>query len=553
MLIGWWMALLLVALYIPWGWLVSTVLDKDARYFNLNHQRWNSIQMAAGALGIVAFLLIPIPGVNVVGALIILLSPILVYWKIRNDSVPEVHRFKLSGMGFKDRMEARKRAKASRGALIEFIDAKGRRREAPTKDDALFPVHMAAEDLIVPARTGHASRVEILVTPKGSAITQTVDGIAYKREPLPPDQALAVVDYFKELAGLDIKDRRRRQTADFEMTSPAGRCQLHITTAGSSNGLVTRIDFDLSKQLSIPYDHLGLLQSQMEALRSMTDPHDRHGIVLIGAPKGQGLTTSAYGILNRHDAYTANIKTLEREILLWLDGVDQVRWDPNNPNVDYATNLQSILRRDPDIVMTDILQDAESGRVVSEPGMQGPLIYIQQRQANIVDQIREWVKAAGDVKRATKSLRAVINQRLLRKLCPNCRQGYQPTPEQVRKLNLPAGKVHQLYRAGGKVQEKNRIENCPVCGGTGYLGQTGIFEVMVLDDEGRKILAGGDLKAALAHARRNKMIYLQEAALAKVVSGETSIEEVLRVTAPPKTADPGKPRSESTQPQPASP
>jgi type II secretory ATPase GspE/PulE/Tfp pilus assembly ATPase PilB-like protein len=399
---------------------------------------------------------------------------------------------------------------------------------------------MAAEDLLVPAQQAHASRVEILVTPKGSAISQTVDGIAYKREPLAPDTALAVVDYFKSLAGLDVKDRRRRQMAEFDLVAPTGRVRIHLTTAGSSTGLLTRVDFDLAKQLSKAYDSLGLLQSQMEGLRSMTDPHDRHGVVLVGAPKGQGLTTSAYGLLNRHDAYTANIKTLEREILLWIDGVDQVRWDSSNPDVDYPTNLQSILRRDPDIVLTDVLQDSESGRIIAEPGLKGPLVYVQQRHGNIVDQVREWVKLTGDVKRAAKSLRAVMNQRLIRKLCPNCKQAYKPTPEQVRKLNLPAGKVQQLFRAGGKVQEKNRIENCPVCAGSGYLGQTGIFEVMILDDEGRKLLAGGDMKAVLAHARRNKMIYLQEAALAKVVSGETSIEEVLRVTAPPKQPKPAE-------------
>jgi type II secretory ATPase GspE/PulE/Tfp pilus assembly ATPase PilB-like protein len=146
------------------------------------------------------------------------------------------------------------------------------------------------------------------------------------------------------------------------------------------------------------------------------------------------------------------------------------------------------------------------------------------------------VKIVGDLKSATRPLRAVVNQRLLRKLCPNCRQAYQPSAEQLKKLSLPAKNVTELFRPGGKVQVKNKIENCPVCGGTGYLGQTGIFEVFVTDSESRKHLEAGDLKAALNHARRNKMIYLQEAALSKVASGETTIEEVVRVTTPPKSS-----------------
>lgn len=533
-LVGWYMALIMVVAYAAWGWLVSAVLDKDARYFNINQRLWNSIHLGCGVAGVLAFVLVPVPGINALVAVVVLLAPILVYWKIRNQQVPEAQRYRLSGAGFKEKLEARKRSRAARSALLQFTDANGRKRDAPSKDNPMFPVHMLAEDLIVPALEARASRVEMLVTQKGTAVTQTIDGITYKRDPLPADQALAVVDYLKDLAGLDVSDRRRRQTGDFYMTGPSGRTGLHMTTAGSSNGLVLRLQFDLSKRLSKPFDGLGLLPSQMEALQALDESHDRHGIVLIGAPKGQGLTTTTYGVLSRHDAYTANIKTLEREVLLELDGVDQVVWDPTNPNVDYATNLQSMLRRDPDIVMTDVLQESESAAIAAEPGMEGPLIYIQQRQGNIIDQIREWVKLVGNVKKASKPLRIVMNQRLIRTLCPNCRQAYQPTQEQIRKLNLPAAKVSQLYRAGGKVQEKNRVENCPVCGGSGYLGQTGIYEVMTIDDGARKALLGGDLKAALAHARRNKMIYLQEAALSKVVSGETSIEEVLRVTAPAK-------------------
>jgi type II secretory ATPase GspE/PulE/Tfp pilus assembly ATPase PilB-like protein len=176
--------------------------------------------------------------------------------------------------------------------------------------------------------------------------------------------------------------------------------------------------------------------------------------------------------------------------------------------------------------------------------MKGPLIYLGQQLPGVGEMIRDWVRLVGDVKSAVRSLRAVTNQRVMRSLCPNCRQPYQPSAEQLRKLNLPADKVRQLYRAGGKVQVKNKIEECPVCRGSGYLGQTAAFEVFDVDDDSRKLLGAGDLKGAIAHARRHKMIYLQEAALAKVVSGETTLEEVARATAAPQ-------KSESAQPAPS--
>jgi general secretion pathway protein E len=309
-----------------------------------------------------------------------------------------------------------------------------------------------------------------------------------------------------------------------------------IVTAGSSNGMELRLIFDRANRVLKPIDGLGLLPSQLEAVRAFEEPHERHGIFLFGAPVGHGLTTTGYALLGRHDAYTSNVKTLETEIKGELDGVDHVQYDASNPDVDYPTSLQSILRRDPDIVLISELNEAQIAAIACEPGMEGPMIYVPQRQTTINEQIRQWAKLVGDVKTAVKSLRVVMNQRLVRQVCPNCRQAYQPTAEQLRKMNLPPDKVEQLFQASGKIQVKNKIEDCPVCGGTGYFAQIGIFQVMIVTDAIRRLLMAGDLKGALAEARRDKMLFQQESALRRVVEGATTIDEVARVTAPPRTA-----------------
>jgi hypothetical protein len=182
-------------------------------------------------------------------------------------------------------------------------------------------------------------------------------------------------------------------------------------------------------------------------------------------------------------------------------------------------------------VLISELSESETAKTAAVPGMEGPLIYIPQRLPTVNDQIRHWAKHVGDLKTAVKSLRIVMNQRLVRQVCPNCRQPFEPSAEQLRKMNLPSGKVKQLYQASGKIQLKNKIDTCPVCGGTGYFAQVGVFQVMVVTDAIRRLLLGGDLKGALAESRRDKMMYLQEAAVRKVVDGETTIEEVGRVTA----------------------
>jgi general secretion pathway protein E len=428
-----------------------------------------------------------------------------------------------------------KSARSSK-ASVYFVDAAGTEHYGPAKDDPRQSAHMALEDVIVPALESRASQVDFAVGQRGAALTMTIDGVRYKRDAPEADTAVPMVDYLKEIAGLNVEDRRRRQSTNMKLSGPTGKSEMTIVTAGSSNGMELRLIFDRANRVLKPIDGLGLLPSQLEAVRAFEEPHERHGIFLFGAPVGHGLTTTGYALLGRHDAYTSNVKTLETEIKGELDGVDHVQYDASNPDVDYPTSLQSILRRDPDIVLISELNEAQIAAIACEPGMEGPMIYVPQRQTTINEQIRQWAKLVGDVKTAVKSLRVVMNQRLVRQVCPNCRQAYQPTAEQLRKMNLPPDKVEQLFQASGKIQVKNKIEDCPVCGGTGYFAQIGIFQIMIVTDAIRRLLMAGDLKGALAEARRDKMLFQQESALRRVVEGATTIDEVARVTAPPRTA-----------------
>lgn len=546
-LLSWWKALLILPPFVAWAWLVSAQLDKDARYYHLNYHLWNGIHLGAGVAALAAMLFVPIFWIGWPLGILILVGPVLLYWKMRNQQVPEGKQFHLTSLNLAAAVASRRQSKAAKSAVIQFTDAAGSTRIPPAKDEPLFPVHMLAEDLIGPAISARASRLELVVGTNGGSVSQIIDGVRYKRETVPTDISLRLIDYLKEICGLDVSDRRRRQAGKCQVRGPAGHTEIDLVTKGSSTGQVVTLDFDRASRLDKPFDALGLLLPQLEALRVFEQPHERHGVILIGAPPGHGLTTTAYSMLSRHDAYTTNVKSLEREIMVQLMGVDQVEWDSANPDIDYATQLQSILRRDPDIVLVAELRDSETAQKAAEPGMQGPLIYVQQQLGSVEEQIRDWVKRVGDLKEATKGLRAVMNQRLLRRVCQNCRQPYTPSAEQLKKLNIPAKRVQQLYRAGGKVQVKNKIENCPICNGTGYFGQTAAFQVMIIDNETRKLLAAGDLQGARAHARRNNMMWLQEAALAKVVSGDTTLEEVVRVTSPqtPGAASPAPPQPAS--------
>jgi type II secretory ATPase GspE/PulE/Tfp pilus assembly ATPase PilB-like protein len=531
-LISFYKPLLMFLTFLPWLWLISSKLDKDARYYHLNHQLYNAIYMGTALAALAAMLLVPIFWVGWPLGALILFAPIYAYWQIRNREVPESERFVLTGESIAERLSKARQKRAAKAASLEFKAPGGKWQTAPPRSEPGFAIHMLAEDLLMPALAARATQVDLAVGPQSNVVAQTVDGVRYKLEPIAGTSALAVLDYLKSLAGLDVEDRRRRQTATIRIRGTVDENTLSMITAGSSKGQELRLYFDRSKQLNKPIDGLGLLPAQLESLRPFEEIDQRYGVVLFAAPPGNGLTTTGYSLIGRHDAYTSNIKTLEHEILTVLDGVDQVQWDPSNPDVDYATNLQSILRRDPDVVLVSHQMDAETARTVAEPGLKGPLLYVPQRASSVAEQLQQWAKIVGNVKTAMHGLRAVINQRLARTVCPNCRQAFTPSPEQLQKLGLPQDKVGQLYQASGKILIKRKIETCPVCGGTGFFGQTGVFQTMVIGDDTRRMIMSGDLKAAMAEARRNKMIYLQEAALRKVVDGDTTIEEVVRVMAP---------------------
>jgi len=142
---------LMILPFIPWAWLISSKLDKDARYFHLNVTMWNSIHLAAGAAAFAAMLFTPIFWIGWPIGLLLLATPVFVYWQYRNGQVPEAQKFQLSGETFSSKVEARRQAKAARDAVIQFITADGEPQDVPLKDDPTFPIHMQVEDLIGPA------------------------------------------------------------------------------------------------------------------------------------------------------------------------------------------------------------------------------------------------------------------------------------------------------------------------------------------------------------------------------------------------------------------
>ena len=147
-----------------------------------------------------------------------------------------------------------------------------------------------------------------------------------------------------------------------------------------------------SQQVRIPYDGLGLLEQQRAILDPLIPGHNRHGIVLISAPPGQGLTTTGYALLSCHDSYTSNVRSLERETETLLEGAVQQVWDPSNPQVDYARTLQSMLRRDPDVILVTDMEDTDTAKIAADSGANGPLLYLSMNAKGTVEMFNKWLQ-----------------------------------------------------------------------------------------------------------------------------------------------------------------
>jgi type II secretory ATPase GspE/PulE/Tfp pilus assembly ATPase PilB-like protein len=543
--------ILLVATFVVYMRYVAR-FEADARMYTLPVLPWNFAFVGAAVVALAAAVLIPIFFIGLPVAILILGGAMYAYWKFRDARVPEGRQFRFGGDKLAKAMAARRQAAADRAASVIFTRAGGGKEPVPQKEDPALGIYLALERVVVEPMLARASRVDLVSSQQGVAVSMLVDGVRTKREALPPDVGNAVIDLVKRIAGLDVNDRRRRQTGACSVAGETGQSALTVTSIGSSGGQTVRVDFDRESRLGKSIDTLGLAQSQLEALRALEDPGKRVGIVLVSTPPGQGLTTLGFSLIARHDAYTSNIKTLERELVYRVEGVEHKAFAPEPGIEDYATALTKILRRDPDVVLAADISEPGSAKAATLMGLERPLVYVMMPAESMAQSVAGWMQAVGDAKLATRGLSGIVHQRLIRQLCPNCKSPFTPTPEQAKKLGIPSGKQVELFRPSGKIQVKNRIEDCPVCQGSAYFGQIGIFEVMPIDAEGRKYLAENDFRSAYARAVRDfKMIQLQEAALLKVREGLTSLEEVQRVFAPKQAATAARPGPAGAPPLPS--
>ncbi len=271
----------------------------------------------------------------------------------------------------------------------------------------------------------------------------------------------------------------------------------------------------------------------------------KEGIVLVTGPKLSGVSSTFYSIIREHDAYTNSIYTFEKEVTSSLPSVTQEVFKlSDTASTSYPKKLQQLFRMGPDVLGVAECADPDTAKVICAAAKEGGrVVYVIIQADSVLQALGRWLKLVGDRKTAMANLSGILNQRLLRKLCDECKQGYTPNQDILKKFNLPADKAKVLYRPGKVVYDKRGKEStCPECYGTGFVGRTGVFEMIMFSDELKNVvLKSKTLPDMGKQFRRAKMAYLQEQALRKVMGGITAINEMVRVLTPATKKKPAKP------------
>lgn len=537
-LVSWWKPLLILLPFIGWAWMLSTIFDKHAKRFFLGQEKWNAIHMIFGVVALAFAILQPVGGfaglaVGFVGTLAILAIDIGIFVVVANKDhrIPEASKLTLDFSEMSQRRDDKKEAKKLGASELTIVGANKMKVMPPDKESTAFAVRIASEEIIINGQNAHASQIDIIPANENTyAASMLVDGVRQAGEPIAKADAIQIIDFWKKCAGLDLQDRRRKLSGEVSISSDSiSAMTAKLVSSGSKNGMVLSLIFNPSDAVRRSPENLGLLDKQLKELQSWAD--ENVGVVLLAAPSDNGRTTTLYSMLQLHDAYTSNIQTIEYEVEDAIEGVKQIVFDASGDGPDFATLVRSTLRRDPDIVGICELPDMETGQNIANSDLDRSRVYLSLKTDNAIAAIQLYVRAVGDPKLAAKGLRGVVSEKLIRMLCGNCKVGYQPTPEMLKKLGLPEDKIKQLNKKGGQVLIRNKPEVCPVCNGVGYSGQTGCFGVFPIEDEERKFIAAQDWNGLKTAMRKRSLPTVQQVALRKAVEGLTSLEEVSRVTA----------------------
>jgi len=390
--------------------------------------------------------------------------------------------------------------------------------EEVEREDA--PIVKLVNVILSEAVRARAADVHIEPQERDIRIRYRIDGVLHDIMRSPKSAQLGMITRLKILANLDIAEKRLPQDGRFSLVVDNRPVDFRIATLPTIHGEKVVLRILEKESIMIPLESLGFLPESLETFKkSLMKPY---GAIFVTGPTGSGKTTTLYAALNVVNSVEKNIITVEDPVEYRLAGCNQVQVNPK-AGLTFAAALRSILRNDPDIVMIGEIRDRETALIAVESALTGHLVLSTLHTNDAPSAITRLTEMEIEPFLTASALDCIVAQRLARKLCDKCKEPYKPDKDFLKSVGYEdedIEKIDVLYRARG----------CDYCSNTGYRGRTGVYEVMLLTEDVKALTierASTDeiKKAALQHGMKT----LRQAGLAKARTGETSVEEVLRV------------------------
>ncbi len=365
---------------------------------------------------------------------------------------------------------------------------------------------------------------DVLIEPfeKKLRIRYRIDGMLREQKAPPKNMHAPIVSRIKVISELDIAEHRMPQDGRFKVKILNRQIDFRVSILPSSYGEKVALRILDKSQANLDVRKLGFSDHALEVLSKVSALP--HGMILVCGPTGSGKTTTLYAILKSVDSPDKNIVTVEDPVEFQLEGINQVTARPEI-GLSFAAALRSILRQDPDIIMIGEIRDFETVDIAIKSALTGHLVLSTLHTTTAAGAVVRLVNMGVEPYLINSSLVCVIAQRLVRKICPSCKEAYTLKDEVAQSLKLDLNKTSQLQFYKGK--------GCAHCFNTGYSGRTVITEVLQLSQKVREmILAGSQEQFIKRQGRLEGMKTLREEGMSTALKGITTIEEVLRVTAP---------------------
>ncbi len=388
------------------------------------------------------------------------------------------------------------------------------------EDTSDAPIIKLVNLMLSQAVKARASDIHIEPGQKMLKVRFRVDGILYDMLTPPKHVQPALISRVKIMAKMNIAEKRLPQDGRIEIRIADRSVDIRVSTVPTAHGerVVMRL-LDKTNVL-LKVSDLGMPETSLHDFESLI--HSPYGIFLVTGPTGSGKTTTLYAALSTLNTTDMNIITIEDPIEYQIEGIGQIQVNPKI-NLTFSNGLRSIVRQDPDVILVGEIRDRETAEIAIQSALTGHMVFSTLHTNDAASAVTRLMDMGIEPFLVTSSVTSILAQRLVRVICPHCKEGYDPDEASLSKIGITPVmlKGKRIYRGRG----------CPECLHTGYYGRTGLFELMVLDKDMKAlILKTSDANTIKEKAIENHMITLRQDGALKVLNGITTIEEVFRVT-----------------------